>query len=79
MGTLTNSADPDEMPHKVVFHQDMHCLLTQNRSSEKKRYILEIITYYRSIYTIDHLELTVSIFMDNSFVLKGLNDGVAHL
>ena len=30
MGTLANSEDPDEMPHKVAFHQDLHCLLIQN-------------------------------------------------
>ena len=23
---LANSADSDEMPHNVVFHQDLHCL-----------------------------------------------------
>ena len=26
MGTLTNSEDPDEMPHDVAFHQGLHCL-----------------------------------------------------
>ena len=36
MGTLANSEDPDEMPHNVAFHQDLHCLLRQNRSSEKE-------------------------------------------
>ena len=25
--TLANSEDPDEMPHKVAFHQGLHCLL----------------------------------------------------
>ena len=24
--TLTNSVDPDEMPHCVAFHLDLHCL-----------------------------------------------------
>ena len=23
---LTNSVDPDEMPHYVVFYQSLHCL-----------------------------------------------------
>ena len=27
MGTLTNSEDPDEMPHDVAFHLGLHCLL----------------------------------------------------
>ena len=26
---LTNSADPDEMPHSVAFHLDIHCLLSK--------------------------------------------------
>ena len=36
MRTLANSEDPDEMPHDVAFHQDLHCLLKQKQSSEKK-------------------------------------------
>ena len=35
MSTLTNSDDPDEMPHNAPFHQGIHCLLRQKRSSEK--------------------------------------------
>ena len=27
MGTLANSEDPDEMPHKEAFHQGLHFLL----------------------------------------------------
>ena len=27
MGTLANSEDPDEMPHKAAFHQGLHFLL----------------------------------------------------
>ena len=27
MGTLANSADPDEMQHNAAFHQGLHCLL----------------------------------------------------
>ena len=36
MGTLANSVDPDEMQHNAAFHQGMHCLPRQNRSSEKE-------------------------------------------
>ena len=39
MGTLTtfaNSEDQDEMLHNAAFHHDLHCLLRQNRSSEKE-------------------------------------------
>ena len=34
MGSITNSEDPDEMPHKATFHQGLHYLLRQNQSSE---------------------------------------------
>ena len=30
--TLADSADPDEMPHKVAFHQGLHCLLRYKQS-----------------------------------------------
>ena len=36
MGTLTHSKDPDEMSHMAVFQQGLHCLLRQNRHSEKE-------------------------------------------
>ena len=33
---LVNSEDPNEMLHSAAFHLDLHCLLKQNRSSEKE-------------------------------------------
>ena len=33
--TMTNSEDTEEMLNKVAFHQDLHCFLRPNRSSEK--------------------------------------------
>ena len=30
IGTLANSKEPDEMPHKAAFHQGLHCLLKHN-------------------------------------------------
>ena len=30
-GTLANSEDPDEMPHKASFHQGLHCLLRKKQ------------------------------------------------
>ena len=36
MGNLVNSEGPDVMPHNAAFHQGLHCLPRQNRSSEKK-------------------------------------------
>ena len=35
MSTLAKSVDPDEMPRCVAFHQGLHCLLRQKKSSEK--------------------------------------------
>ena len=32
----TNSEDPDEMLHNAAFHQGLHYLLRQNRSSENQ-------------------------------------------
>ena len=34
MGTIALSEDTDEMPHYAAFHQGLHCLRRQNRSSE---------------------------------------------
>ena len=36
MRTLANSEDPDEMLHNAAFHQGLHFLLRQKRSSEKE-------------------------------------------
>ena len=60
-----NSEDPNEMPHNAAFHQGLHCLLRQIRSSEKEIY-LEIITCEPSIYTMDHPDFIISNFMGNS-------------
>ena len=37
---MTNIEDPDEMPHKAAFHQDLHCLLRQTQYSGEKYDIL---------------------------------------
>ena len=58
-------ADPD------AFHQGLQCLLKQNQSSEKEN--LGIITCVPSIYTVDHPDLTVLSFMENSIGLNGVN------
>ena len=36
ISTLTNSEDPDEMPHYAAFHLGLHCVLRQKRSSKKE-------------------------------------------
>ena len=45
-----DSEDPDEMPHNVAFHQGLHCLLRQNRSSNRGKYTI----FDPSIYTMGH-------------------------
>ena len=68
---MTTFEDPYEMRHKATFHQGLLCLLRHNQSSEKEiQYVSEIITCDPSIYTIDHPDLTVSIFMENFIGLK---------
>ena len=48
MDTLTNGEDPAEMPQIFGLQKN------------EIQYILEIITYYPSIYTTDHSDATVS-------------------
>ena len=36
MGTLANSAEPDEMQHNAAFHQGLLCLLGLNHLQEQK-------------------------------------------
>ena len=58
---LANSEDPEEMPHYEAFHQGLHCLLRQKKSSEKEiHFHLDIITCDPSIYTLDHPKFIVS-------------------
>ena len=38
-GTLANREDPDEVLQNATIHQNLHCLLIQNRSSEKEKKI----------------------------------------
>ena len=66
MDTLTNSEDPDEMPHNVAFHQGLHCLQRQNRSSENEiQYFLEILTCDPSMYIMDYPYSIVCRFMES--------------
>ena len=68
---MTNGEDPYKIPHKAAFHQGLLCLQKQNQSSEEEiQYVSETIICDPSIYTIDHPDLTVSIFMENSIGLK---------
>ena len=51
MGTLANLEDPDEMPHDAAFHQALHCLLRQNKSSVKE------IQYFIGTYNLWSLNI----------------------
>ena len=53
----------------ATFHQGLHCLLRQNRSSEKE--IQWGFFKIPSVYTMDYPDLTVSNFMEKS-TYKGL-------
>ena len=70
MVILANWDDPDERLHKVAFSQDLHCLLRQKKHKKKTtQFILENMTCVPSIYIMDHPNLTVSNFMENSIGL----------
>ena len=62
----------NEMLHNAAFHQGLHCLLRQIRSSEKEiQYFLEIITCNPSIYTKEYHDLTVlTLIMEKSIDLE---------
>ena len=59
LDNLKISEDPDEMPHYAAFHQGLHCLLRQNRSSQNNTMNSEIISCDPSMYTMDHPYLIV--------------------
>ena len=69
MGPFENSEDPDEMLQNAAFHRDLHCLLRQNRSSEKEIQYFLSITCESSIYSMNHPHLTVSNFMEKPICL----------
>ena len=59
MSTFANTEDPDEMAQNAPFHLCLHYLLRQSRSSELEiYYILEIVTFDPSVYTIDNSDFT---------------------
>ena len=73
MGTLGNSEDPDEMPHNAAFHQDLHCFLKQNHSSEKEtEYFWDIITSPLNMCIMDILPLLYAASWKIPLVLNGL-------
>ena len=68
--TLAKSEEPDKMPNNAASHQGLHALLRQNLTSGKKyNIVLEIITCYLSMNTMDDSDLLYQTV--NRLVLKG--------
>ena len=65
-GTLTNSADPDEMQHDAAFHQGLHCSRLKQPSGIEIYHKLEISTCDPLKYTMGSPMLIVSICMGKS-------------
>ena len=70
---MANSKDPDKMPHNVEFHQGLHCVLRQNRSSENEYeiFILEIISC-RTMKTNHHI---FALFLQTVYAIENLLAG----
>ena len=71
MDTFANTAYPDEMPHIATFHQDLHCWLSQNPSTEKEiqyRIFGNFNLWPLNIYTMP--DFIVCSFMENSIDLQ---------
>ena len=80
MGSLVNNGKLDEIPYYASFHQDLHCLLRQNRSSEKEIHFYFFLFWGGGggggvisvcdplLFIMSHLDLTVSYFMDKKLV-----------
>ena len=67
MGILTNNEDPDEMLRNVAFHQGLHCLLWQNKYSERlMQCCLETIACDASLYTMHCPDFILRSFITNS-------------
>ena len=62
------------MPHNAAFHQGLHCLLSQNRSSKKYNIFLKLlpVPLNRPIYTLDHPIFLYPSRRNNSLGYKGL-------
>ena len=53
MSTLTNSEDPDEMPHNATFHQGLHCLLLRYKDLQTTKKKIKIMICHPKIRTND--------------------------
>ena len=65
MGIMTNSEDPDEMPHDAAFHQGLYTVYLNQKDLQRRKFnfLLEILritcdpvlypTHYRSLYNVD--------------------------
>ena len=74
MGTISDSADPDEMQHNAAFHQCLHCLLSfatpfRNRNISLFREKIPVILKYKMD---NPILLIVSICIGKSIRLQRL-------
>ena len=74
MGTLANSADPDEMQHNGVFHQGLHSLLMfKEPSGAKIHHNLETSTCDPLKHTMGSPILNVSTCMGTFIRIQRVN------
>ena len=77
MGTSANSEDPDEMSHKMTFHQDLHCLLRLKQLSGIEIHYLENSTCDPLAYTMGSPILIVSMCVEKS--IRNTKDWFEHI
>ena len=61
---MANSEDPDEISHKMAFHQGLHCLLRLKQSSGTE------ISFYRNLDQ-QPLEIQNGLFHSHSINITG--------
>ena len=83
MGTLANSADPDEMPHYVALHQGLHCFLWPTSFFTERYRIpymynisLQIIACDPSMYTLVQSDFIVCSIMENSIDVEKVKTAI---
>ena len=70
---FVNSEDPDEMAHKVAFHQRLHCFLRRKQfSGTEMHHFIERLTGTTFEYKIDQSKHIVSLCIGYS--IRGIDD-----
>ena len=75
---LTNSADPDKMPHKAAFHQDRHCLLRypfRGRVNEGRLYKNEntVVTCKGLNYLCQYMTVIYQVYVKLYYIGNDIN------